>query len=113
MKKVVIESPYAGDVVENIEYCKICVRDSIDRGEAPIASHLLLAAHNICDDSVPEERSLGIKVGFAWHSACDVIAFYVDRGVSPGMAEAQNYAVKNGYSDKIVFRSLFPLPRFD
>lgn len=107
MRRVVIESPFAGSVEKNVEYAKRAVRDSICRGEAPIASHLLLAAHGICNDDVAYERARGIDAGLSWHSAADVIAFYVDLGMSPGMEEAQAHAIKNGYSGKIVFRALF------
>ena len=107
MRRVVIESPFAGSVEKNVEYAKRAVRDSICRGEAPIASHLLLAAHGICNDDVAYERARGIDAGLAWHSAADVIAFYVALGMSPGMEAAQNHAVENGYSGKIVFRALF------
>ena len=41
MIKVIIESPYTGDVERNLEYARRCMRDSIKRGEAPFASHLL------------------------------------------------------------------------
>ncbi len=108
MRLVVIESPFAGSVEKNVEYAKRAVIDSLCKGEAPIASHLLLAAHGICNDDIPYERAMGIDAGLAWHSVCDVIAFYVDLGMSPGMEEAQAHAIKNGYSGKIVFRALSP-----
>src|SRR5690606_24498929 len=38
---VIIESPYSGDVERNTEYARSCLLDSLRRGEAPIASHLL------------------------------------------------------------------------
>jgi hypothetical protein len=50
MKRIILESPFAEfisqnnekrTVKENIEYARLCVRDSLSRGEAPIASHLL------------------------------------------------------------------------
>ena len=37
--RVVIESPYAGDVKRNRAYLKACLRDSLARGEFPFASH--------------------------------------------------------------------------
>jgi hypothetical protein len=42
MRWVILESPYAGDVEANVAYARAAVRDSLMRGEAPIASHLLL-----------------------------------------------------------------------
>lgn len=38
--------------------------DALDRGEAPYASHLLYT--QMLDDTIPAERELGIKAGFAW-----------------------------------------------
>lgn len=85
MRLVVIESPYAGDVDANVAYAKQCVHDCLKRGEAPYASHLFFTQNGILDDLVPEERKLGIEAGFAWGRAADVIAFYIDRGMSRGM----------------------------
>ncbi len=34
MRLVIIESPFAGSVKENIDYARRCVRDSLGRGEA-------------------------------------------------------------------------------
>lgn len=85
MKRVVIESPYAGDVEANVEYAKRCVRDVLARGHSPYASHLFFTQPGLLDDAVPEERQLGIEAGFAWGEVADEVAFYVDRGVSRGM----------------------------
>ena len=82
-KRVVIESPYAGDIQRNLAYAKLAMADSIYRGEAPYASHLLYT--QILHDEDPEERKLGIDMGRAWIEAADLVAFYVDFGFSPGM----------------------------
>jgi hypothetical protein len=104
MRRVVIESPYAGDVAANIEYAKRCVHDCLKRGEAPYASHLFFTQNGLLDDLVPEERKLGIESGFAWGAAADVVVVYVDRGVSNGMTQGIARAVKAG--QQIEFRSL-------
>jgi len=85
MKKVIIESPYAGDVEKNIDYARKCVKDSLSRGEAPIASHLLYTQPGILDDN---ERKLGIAAGLEWLEVADIHAFYVDLGWSAGMKAA-------------------------
>jgi hypothetical protein len=82
-KKVIIESPYRGDIERNKAYLKICMLDSIDRGEAPCASHKLYT--DVLDDNDPEERRLGMDLGFAWLQAADLVAFYSDFGFSGGM----------------------------
>lgn len=88
---VVIESPFAGDVEANVAYARRCLRDSLDRGENPIASHLLYTQPGVLDDSIPGERERGIHAGFAWGARADLIAFYLDRGWSPGMSAALSH----------------------
>lgn len=85
MKLVILESPYAGDVEANIEYARRCVRDSLSRGEAPIASHLLYTQPGILDDTVPAERQQGMDAGLAWRSVAHGSVVYTDRGMSKGM----------------------------
>jgi hypothetical protein len=94
MKRVIIESPYAGDVWRNTAYARACVRDSLRRGEAPIASHLLYTQPGILDDDVETERELGIAAGLAWRKVAELFAFYIDYGWSSGMSEA--YAIVTG-----------------
>lgn len=84
MKLVVIESPYAGDVEKNLKYARRCMKDSLARGEAPYASHLLFT-NGVLDDLDPEERKAGIEAGLAWGAKADLVAVYVDRGISTGM----------------------------
>ena len=85
MLLVIIESPYAGDVEANIEYARECVKDSLLRGEAPIASHLLYTQPSILDDYKPNERLLGITAGLAWLEVADASVVYMDLGISTGM----------------------------
>lgn len=85
MKLVIVESPYAGEVEENLRYLRECLHDSIKRGEAPFASHGLYTQPGVLDDSKPSERELGIRCGFAWGEKADLVAFYTDRGWSTGM----------------------------
>ncbi len=86
MKRVIIESPLAGSrrqTKKNLEYARACIRDSLSRGEAPIASHVLYC--DILDDQQSDERATGIQAGFAWGEFAELIAVYVDHGISPGM----------------------------
>jgi|SRR5215472_1691485 len=82
-KKVVVESPYAGDIERNKAYLNVCLYDSILRGEAPYASHKLYP--DILNDDDPQERRLGIELGYTWLQAANLVAFYTDFGWSPGM----------------------------
>lgn len=83
MTRVVIESPYAGDVEANLAYARKAMLDCLSRGEAPLASHLLYT--QVLDDTIPEYRELGIEAGFAWNELADIVAVYTDRGISLGM----------------------------
>ncbi|MDB4306037.1 hypothetical protein N9980_00560 [bacterium] len=95
MIKTIIESPYAGDTEKNVAYARECMRDSLLRGEAPYASHLLYTQAGILDDLIPSERDMGIQAGFAWkHTAGVVSVFYKDLGMSEGMQQAFDYCVE-------------------
>lgn len=96
MRLVIIESPFAGNVVENTEYARRCVRDSLSRGEAPIASHLLYTQPGILDDDVPSERQWGIDAGLAWRVVAEASVVYTDRGISRGMEYGIAAAEKTG-----------------
>lgn len=85
MRLVILESPFAGDVEANIEYARACLRDSLARGEAPIASHLLYTQPGVLDDDIPAERSWGIDAGLAWRRIAEGSVVYTDRGISKGM----------------------------
>ena len=85
MRRVILESPYAGDVASNVAYAREAVRNSLSRGEAPIASHLLYTQPGILRDGVPHERQWGIDAGLAWGSAAEATVVYVDLGLSKGM----------------------------
>ena len=102
MRLVIIESPYKGndwkDLERNNRYLQACIRDCINRGESPYASHQMLT--DALDDTNPIERAVGIKAGLAWRHARTpirssdgaVIGFdpvcivvYTDLGWSDGM----------------------------
>jgi hypothetical protein len=90
MLRVQIESPFAGDVETNTTYARAALRHSLDLGEAPYASHLLYP--QVYDDSAPAERQRGIDAGYEYMQVADIVAFYIDRGWSPGMIKALKVA---------------------
>jgi len=79
----IIETPYSVDVEANTTYARACLLDSLRRGEAPIASHLLHT--QVLDDTQPDERTLGIEAGLAWYRVETKCVVYTDRGISGGM----------------------------
>jgi hypothetical protein len=111
MKTVILESPYASSGIttkdQNILYARKCLRDCIDRGEAPFASHLLYT--QVLNDDDPEERNLGIRMGYQWWVATDYIVFYTDLGWSRGMITALQLAINSKH--KFWIRSLTGKPQ--
>lgn len=85
MRRVIIESPYQGNIELNLRYLRACMADCIRRGEAPFASHGLYTQPGVLRDGVPEERMAGIHAGFAWRGAADATVVYTDLGTSTGM----------------------------
>jgi hypothetical protein len=104
MKLVILESPFAGDVERNIEYARACVRDSLLRGEAPIASHLLYTQPGILDDTIPAERQHGIDAGLAWRAVAHGSVVYTDMGITKGMQYGIDAAIAAGRS--VEYRTL-------
>lgn len=96
MRRVILESPYAGDVEANTTYARCCLRDSLRRGEAPIASHLLYTQPGVLDDGVQAERQWGIDAGLAWRVVAEATVVYTDRGISDGMKYGVAVAEKAG-----------------
>ena len=92
MKRIILESPYAGNIKKNVQYARECIKHSLLLGESPIASHLLYTQEGILDDSIPEERDLGIHAGLAWKEVADAQVFYIDYGKSQGMLYALEFA---------------------
>ena len=83
MKRVLIISPYRGNVDKNLAYARHCLLDSIKRGEAPFASHLLYT--QVLNDQNSEERATGLECEDAWLIKADLIAAYIDHNWSEGM----------------------------
>ena len=99
MRRVILESPYAGDVAENLIYARRCALDCARRGESVLASHLLYP--QFLDDNVPEERALGIALGLAWRPMAEYSVFYTDRGWSRGMLAAYRSAFSEGHGVRL------------
>ncbi len=109
MTLVDIESPYTGDLAANLAYARRAMADSLARGEAPLASHLLYTQPGILDDTVPAERAHGIAAGKAWAAHAALTAVYIDRGISAGMLAGIADAKRAGR--RVVYRSFAALDR--
>jgi hypothetical protein len=101
---VILESPFAGkgnnilsrwwNKLVNVTYAEDAMRDSLLRGESPMASHLLYT--QALDDNVPHEREIGINAGLAWGKVAEATVVYTDRGISRGMQYGIDNAKKAG-----------------
>lgn len=102
MKLVVVESPLAAgrgwNRQHHTKYARLCLADSLDRGEAPFASHLLYpkSAGGPLSDLDEEERHRGIFAGLAWAGRADLGVFYMAMGESPGMTAARAFYRDHG-----------------
>lgn len=86
MKRVVVESPFAGDIETNITYGRFAMHDClVNYNESPYASHLLYTQKYVLRDEIPEDRKLGIEAGFFWRDVAEKTVFYIDLGVTSGM----------------------------
>jgi hypothetical protein len=87
MRRVVMASPFSAKngrgISENIAYARLCLRDCLERGEAPLASHLLYT--QVLDDAVEEQRRWGMEASNCWILKAEALVVYDDYGVSPGM----------------------------
>ncbi len=101
---VIVESPFAGDVEANIAYARAALRDCLDRGEAPYASHLLYTQPGVLDDNDADQRRHGIEAGLAWGRRANATVVYTDRGVSAGMQQGIDRAKAEGRA--IEYRSI-------
>jgi hypothetical protein len=103
--RVVLESPYKGNIEENTEYARRCVKQCLQKGESVFASHLLYTQAHILNDSVEDERTTGIQLGQKWIEVADKLVVFTDFGISSGMQASIEYASNIG--KPIEYRSLF------
>jgi hypothetical protein len=92
---VIIESPFAGEVERNKTYARRCVLDSLKLGEIPFASHLIYT--QVLDDTIPEERKIGMDAGWEVIRYSEYSVVYLDYGISRGMAEGIKIAQDIGH----------------
>lgn len=94
MRKVILETPYAGDIELNTFYAQCCMMDCIKKGEAPFASHLIYP--QVLEENTPAERGLGIGMGFMWGREADLCAIYTDLCDKGNLAGLKTYILSDG-----------------
>ena len=90
---VILESPFAGDVKNNVHYAKYAINYFSQQGFAPMASHL--SSTNFLDDTIKEQRDLGIDRGLDIANGKNSIVA-IDRGISGGMEYGVQRAINEG-----------------
>jgi hypothetical protein len=90
-QRVILETPYAGDIYLNLAYLRACMHECVLRGWSPYASHGLLTQPGVLRDHDSEERKRGIDAGLAWSAVADFIVVGVDLGLSSGMQQGVDF----------------------
>ena len=90
---IYIASPYAGDIAGNTQFAIQCCQFAIQRGYTPVASHLIYP--QILDDTIPEQRELGLTLGYHLLAACG-------ERISDGMAKEIHHAERLGINIRYI-----------
>jgi hypothetical protein len=109
MRRVIVETPFAGDVPRNLRYLRACMRDCLKRDEAPFASHAIYTQPGVLDDGDTDERNDGIHAGFQWRGVADATIVYTDLGTSGGMKSgiaAATALIVKGAQHRVEYRVL-------
>lgn len=91
---VFVVSPFSGNVKENVIYARMACADCLERGEIPVAGHLLFP--QFMDDSDPVWRRRGIECGHTLMEQCGAVVVYTDLGISEGMKADISTAARDG-----------------
>lgn len=98
--RVVIESPYAGEIDKNQAYLRDMIEGVIRGGGYPLATHAWLPG--VLDDNKEEERRKGMLVHLNWLEVADVVVVGTDLGISRGMELGIAYAKLCGVPQEYV-----------
>ena len=95
---VFICSPFAGDIVTNRAKAIRYMHFAIACGAVPFAPHLLYP--QVLDESDPDDRELGIRMGLIWLSKCSelwVFGRYVSKGMLREISQAKKLEIPIRY----------------
>ena len=108
MKLAIIEAPFNHPDLDEKKYkwyLQLCIQDCFDRDEAPFSADGFYSRYS--DQRIMTHRERAISAGLEWSRYADVVAFYIDYGISASM-EA-NMKLYNAHNKKVECRRLFPL----
>ena len=92
-RMIYICSLYAGNTEDNTAFARQACGYAISQGAVPLAPHLLYP--QILNDSIPEERETGIRLGLEVLERCEELWICGDR-MSAGMKREAAYAKARG-----------------
>ena len=105
-KLVIVEVPFSVEdpalMTRYLNYSKKCIKDSFNRTEAPFLSHILYSGS--LNFKVQNEKEIGFVSHASWLVVADLIAVYIDYGITPEMQVAINIAKIR--SKKVEYRSI-------
>lgn len=92
-KSVIVVTPFVAEDPAKAammqRYSLRCFRDALGKTEAPLVTNAMFGDLNFRN---PIERDLGLQTQLAWMKAADLVAFYVDFGMTPAMEVVMNAA---------------------
>lgn len=105
-KPVVLIGAYIAEdpamITKYERYLKKCMRNSVDRGEAPYCGSLI--NYKILNYKNPIERDMGIMMDVSFLEKIKIMRVYIDMGITPAMVAMVNLAKKRSY--QIEFRKI-------
>ncbi|WEM34398.1 hypothetical protein [Xanthomonas phage X1] len=105
-RNVIIITPFMAEdpaLAEKMKrYAARATKDSLNKNEAPLASHLFY--YSVLNEKDPIERDIGLQSQLSWLKVADVVAVYVDFSVTPAMKVAIDNA--RLLQKKIEFRTI-------
>lgn len=105
-KAVLIVSPFVQEDPANaskmMRYAERATRDSLLKNEAPLATHVFYPS--VISTKNPIERDTGLQSQLSWVKGCDVVAAYIDFGITPAMQVVLNQAILK--SKRIEYRTI-------
>lgn len=93
-RNVILITPFMAEdpaLAEKMKrYAKRATKDSLNKNEAPLASHLFY--YSVLNEKDPIERDIGLQAQLSWIRVADLVAVYVDFSITPAMKVAINNA---------------------
>lgn len=105
-KAVLLVTPFMAEdpaqAARMTRYALRATRDSMNRNEAPLPSHLFYS--EVLNVRNPIERDIGLQSQLTWIKGCDIVAVYIDFSITPAMQVVINNAIIR--NKKIEYRTI-------